>query len=96
MREPNGTVYEEDWDEGQLKSRKMIEKPTQPIEKPIKPKLKKNRTQKYSDVLKEPRKPKVIQDGFSIITHLNVSQYINEKLLNKNSKNSGRYELLMG
>ena len=88
MREANGTVYEEEWEEGLCGSRKIIEKPTISIEKPAKPKLKKPRTQKFSDILKEPRKPKVIQDGLSIITHLNVSQYINEKLLNKNSKNS--------
>ena len=89
MRMPDGTVYEEEWEEGQVGARRMIEKPTIPIEKPAKPKLKKPRTQKYSDVLREPRKPKVIEGGLSIITHLNVSQYINEKLLNKNSKKSG-------
>jgi len=79
---PDGTVYEEVWDEGQSVSRKMIEKAVAPKEIPVKPK--KVRAQKFPNVMKEPRKPKIIQDGLSIITHLNVSQFINEKLLNKN------------
>ena len=83
MKMPDGSIYEEIWDEGQTVDRKLIKKADVNEERAKFTRQKsKSLAQKFA---KKPHKPKVYQDDLSVIAHLNVSQYINEKLLNKNS-----------
>jgi len=83
LKETDGTVYEEIWEDGQLITRKITERPEVVEKKPEKEKIRK--AQSVQNFFPKPRKPKVIQDGLSFMAHLNVTQYMNEKLLNKNS-----------
>ena len=83
MKMPDGAIFEETWDEGQTVDRKLIKKADTSQEKvQLARQNSKSLAQKFA---KKPHKPKVIRDELSVIAHLNVSQYINEKLLNKNS-----------
>lgn len=82
---PDGTVYEEVWDDGELLSRKIIKQPEDDSDATPK---KGNRRQSavIKAFSKKPRKPKLFEDGVSYVAALNVTQYMNEKLLSKNSK----------
>jgi len=84
MKIPDGTVFEEVWDEGKFVTRKIIEKPKVVEEESKKENVRK--TLSVQNFLPKPRKPKIMEDGLSFMAHLNVTQYMNEKLLNKNSK----------
>ena len=86
MKTPEGFVYEEVWEEGQLLTRKIIQKPEAGPDNKAKKVTRQKSVTVVTKFAKKPRKPKVTENGLTFMSHLDVSQYVNEKLLHKNSK----------
>lgn len=86
MKNRDSSVYEETWDNGQLVGKpKLISKPQVD---PAKMKHHHQRQTSGTIVNKckmQHKKPKLRQDELSFNAHMDVTQYMNEKLLNKNS-----------
>lgn len=86
MKTPDGKTYEEIWDEDRLVTRKLVEESKVDDTAPTHERKSFRAISIAQNIPKQPRTPKVYLGELSALTTFNVTEYMNEKLLLKNSK----------
>jgi hypothetical protein len=81
---PDGTIYEEEWEEGECIRREIKFQPKKEEKKPDKEKAKNQLERKKRNRVGTSVNRRGLE--FSLDSSVKAFQYVNEKLLNKNSK----------